>query len=70
MVVNLHTGEHFAHKVILWKKIPEWEINSESDFRAKLIQETNLVKKVAHVSSYSCRPYRTLTVEPALYCAI
>ncbi|KAJ9137663.1 Cell division control protein 15 [Pleurostoma richardsiae] len=47
-VVHLDTGDHYAQKTIRWRVMPEWGIYNESDYKARLLKEVNLVKKAAH----------------------
>ncbi|KAM4067316.1 kinase [Hirsutella rhossiliensis] len=47
-VVDLHTGDHFARKVCQFREIPVWQIYGESDFKARIKKEVDLVKKAAH----------------------
>ncbi|KAH9906990.1 protein kinase-like domain-containing protein [Xylariomycetidae sp. FL2044] len=48
LVVNLHTGDYHARKILPTKIIPAWKIYSESDYKAKLIKEVEMVKTIAH----------------------
>lgn len=59
-VVDMHTGDHYACKVIQPKRIPELEI-TEKDFKLKIEAQVALLKDLRHVSfsvltpSYSLR---------------
>lgn len=52
-VVDMYNGNHHACKIIAVKAIPEW-IYSETDFRAKVQMEVNLVKQIEHHVSSLC----------------
>ncbi|KIH87765.1 hypothetical protein SPBR_04785 [Sporothrix brasiliensis 5110] len=47
-VVDLHTGEHYARKVLQWRPLHEWNIFTESAFKEKLMKEIDLVETVDH----------------------
>jgi hypothetical protein len=51
-VVDMHTGEHYACKVIKYKPIPELGIDTEKAFKQKFEAEVSLLMKLRHVSSF------------------
>ncbi|KAK4129993.1 kinase-like protein [Trichocladium antarcticum] len=66
-VVDLYNGNHHACKVIAVKgEVPQLNIHSEKDFRAKVEMEVNLVRglKHAHVVPYlHCQGFKSRNVE-------
>jgi superfamily II DNA/RNA helicase len=51
-VVDMHTGKHYACKVIKYKPIPELGIDTEKAFKLKFEAEVYLLRKLCHVSSF------------------
>jgi hypothetical protein len=52
-VVDMYNGNHHACKIIAVKaEVPDLNIYSEKDFRAKVEMEVNLVRQLEHVSSF------------------
>lgn len=53
-VVDMHTGDYYACKIITVKEqVPELRIYSERDFKARVEIEINLVQALKHVSRSS-----------------
>jgi hypothetical protein len=51
-VVDMHTGDHYACKVIQPKPMPKLGITTEKDFKLKIEAEVALLSKLHHVSFF------------------
>ena len=51
-VVDMHTGDYYACKVIQPKPIPKLGITTEKDFKLKIEAEVALLSKLHHVSFF------------------
>jgi hypothetical protein len=59
-VVDMHTGDHYACKVIQPKPIPKLGITTEKEFRVKIEAEVALLSKLHHVSFFILTPSYSL----------
>lgn len=49
-VVDTHTGEHYARKIVQFQPIPRWRIFTKESFKARVLKEVSLLKTLRHVS--------------------
>ncbi|KAL8941495.1 MAG: hypothetical protein Q9211_001800 [Gyalolechia sp. 1 TL-2023] len=47
-VVDMYDGEHYARKIVEFKPIPRWDIQTERDFKKRIQREVDIVKNATH----------------------